>query len=173
MFGHQMETKKHSESFKAHVLMYPLPPLITIVPLLPHYFSLNFLSRSYKLSSFIIKKSIYYLTVLCNKTVCVCVFSCVQLCDPHELQPTRLLWPWNFPWSIGMAGCRFLLQGIFLTRVSKLRLLCILHEQEGSLVAEPPRNNVNNWPQTTQKDTIKSHPGIFASCHCEYSYHVG
>ena len=59
-----METKKHSESFKAHVLMYPLPPLITIVPLLPHYFSLNFLSRSYKLSSFIIKKSIYYLITL-------------------------------------------------------------------------------------------------------------
>ena len=35
--------------------------------------------------------------------------------DLHELQPSRLLCPWDFPGKNTGVGCRFLLQGIYLT----------------------------------------------------------
>ena len=38
---------------------------------------------------------------------------CPILCDPTELQPTRLLHPWNFLGKNTGVGCHFLLQGIF------------------------------------------------------------
>ena len=50
--------------------------------------------------------------------VCVCVCVCVSrsvmsdFCDPHGLQPTRLLCPWNSPGKNTGVGCHFLLQGI-------------------------------------------------------------
>ena len=50
--------------------------------------------------------------------------------QPHGLQHTRLLCPWNFPGKNAGAGCHFLLQGIFLTYGSKQRLL---HWQVDSL----------------------------------------
>ena len=37
-------------------------------------------------------------------------------------------------------GCRFLLQGIFLTQGSKLHLWCLLHWQADSLPTPPPGN---------------------------------
>ena len=42
---------------------------------------------------------------------------------PHGLQPARLLCPWDSPGMNTGAGCRFLLQGIFLAQrlVSWLR----------------------------------------------------
>ena len=46
--------------------------------------------------------------------VCVCVLvtqSCPTLRDPHGLQPTRLLCPWNSPDKNTGLGCHFLLQG--------------------------------------------------------------
>ena len=48
------------------------------------------------------------------------------------------------PLSVGFSrqaywsGCHALLQGIFLTQVSNLNLLCLLHWQAGSLPLEPP-----------------------------------
>ena len=36
--------------------------------------------------------------------------------QPHGLQPTRLLCPWDFPSKNTGVGCYFLLQGIFLTQ---------------------------------------------------------
>ena len=42
---------------------------------------------------------------------------------PHGLQPTGLLCPWNFPGKNAEMGCRFLLQGIFLTQGSNPGLL--------------------------------------------------
>ena len=42
----------------------------------------------------------------------------------HELQPTRLLCPWNFPDKKTGVGSYFLLQGIFLTQESNP---CLLH----------------------------------------------
>ena len=35
---------------------------------------------------------------------------------PHELQPTRLLHPWDFPGQNTGVSCHFLLQEIFLTQ---------------------------------------------------------
>ena len=45
----------------------------------------------------------------------------------HGLQPTRLLSPWDSPAKNTGVGCHFLLQEIFLTQGSNLRLLCLLH----------------------------------------------
>ena len=46
--------------------------------------------------------------------------------QPHGLQPTRLLSPWDSSgWNTGV-GCRFLLQGIFRTQGLNLSLLCLL-----------------------------------------------
>ena len=44
---------------------------------------------------------------------------------PHELQPVRLLCPWNFPGKNTVVDCHFLLHGIFLTQGWNLHLLCI------------------------------------------------
>ena len=44
---------------------------------------------------------------------------------PYGLQASRLLCPWNFPGKNMGAGCHFLLQGIFSTQGSNLRLSCI------------------------------------------------
>ena len=41
----------------------------------------------------------------------------------HGLWPTRLLCPWTFPGKSTGMGCHFLLQGIFSSQGSKLRLL--------------------------------------------------
>ena len=37
---------------------------------------------------------------------------------PHELQPARFLWLWDFPSKYTGVGCRFLFQGLFLTQGS-------------------------------------------------------
>ena len=58
--------------------------------------------------------------------------------QPHGLWPTRLLSPWNSSGKNTGVGCHFLLQGIFLTQGSNLRLLCLLHWQLGSLPLAPP-----------------------------------
>ena len=49
--------------------------------------------------------------------------SCPTL-QPHELQPARLLCPWNSPCQNTGAGCHFLLQGIFATQGLNP---CLLH----------------------------------------------
>ena len=36
--------------------------------------------------------------------------------QPHGLQPTRILCPWDFPGKDSGVGCHFLLQGIFPTQ---------------------------------------------------------
>ena len=57
----------------------------------------------------------------------VSLFACVCMCTqvlqlylthlwPYGLQPTRLLFPWDFPIKNTGVGCHFLLQGIFLTQ---------------------------------------------------------
>ena len=45
----------------------------------------------------------------------VCAQSCLTL-QPHELEPARLLCPWDFPGKNTGVGSHFLLQGIFLTQ---------------------------------------------------------
>ena len=54
------------------------------------------------------------------------VHACSVVSDslkPHELQLTRLLYPWDFPGKNDGVGCHFLLQGISLTPGSNLHLL--------------------------------------------------
>ena len=65
----------------------------------------------------------------------------LQLCltlRPYELQPARLLCPWDSPGKNTGVGCHALLQGIFLTQGSSLHLLSLLHWQAGSLPLVPP-----------------------------------
>ena len=57
---------------------------------------------------------------------------------PHELQPARLLCPWDSPGKSTGAGCYALLQGIFQTQGSNPRLLHLLPWQAGSLPLAPP-----------------------------------
>ena len=52
------------------------------------------------------------------------MLSHVWLCKPMGCSPlARLLCPWNFPGKNTGVGCHFLLQSIFLTQGSNLRLL--------------------------------------------------
>ena len=70
----------------------------------------------------------FFSTVVC---VCVCVFSHSDMSDsfqPHGLQPTRLLCPWDSPGKNIGVGCHSLLQGLFLTQGSNPHLL---HGQAG------------------------------------------
>ena len=50
---------------------------------------------------------------------------CLTLCNPHGLQPTRLLSPWDFSGKDTVVVCHFLLQGIFLTQRSNPHLRLI------------------------------------------------
>ena len=61
---------------------------------------------------------------------CACMISCVWLLWPHRLQPVRLYFLWKFPGKDTGVGCHFLLQRIFPTQGSNLRLL---HWQVDSL----------------------------------------
>ena len=56
----------------------------------------------------------------------MCAFNSLR---SHELQPARLLCPWNFPGKTTGVGCHFLLQGIFPTQASNLCLLHLLRWQ--------------------------------------------
>ena len=49
--------------------------------------------------------------------------SCLTLCNPHGLQPTRLLCPWDSPGKNTGVGCHSLLQGIFPSQWLNLGLL--------------------------------------------------
>ena len=51
----------------------------------------------------------------------------------HELQPARLLHPWNSLGKNTRVGCHFFLQGIFLTQGSKLHLWYLMHWPADSL----------------------------------------
>ena len=62
--------------------------------------------------------------------------------QPHGPQPARLLWKWNFSGKNAGVGFRFLLQEIFLTQGSNLRLLCILQWQAASLPLDQPEKPV-------------------------------
>ena len=65
--------------------------------------------------------------------VCLVAQLCPTFLWPHGLQPTRLLYPWNFPGKNTGVGCHFLLQGIFPTQRSNLCLLGLLYWQVDSL----------------------------------------
>ena len=69
--------------------------------------------------------------------------SCPALCDPVDCSPLGSSVHGDFPGKNTGVGCHFLLQEIFLTQGSNLRLL---HWQVGSLPAdEPPGKPPGCW----------------------------
>ena len=73
--------------------------------------------------------------------VCECAKSLqlsLTLCDPHGLQPARLLCPWDFPGKNTGVDCHALLQGTFPTQGSNPHLLCLLHWQARPLPLARP-----------------------------------
>ena len=54
---------------------------------------------------------------------CFVAQSCLTLLQAHELQPARLLCPWDFPGVNTGVDCHFLLQGIFPIQGSNSSLL--------------------------------------------------
>ena len=58
----------------------------------------------------------------------------------YGLYPARLLCLWDSPGKNTGVGSHALLQGIFPTQGSNLRLLHLLHWQAGSLPLVPPGN---------------------------------
>ena len=64
------------------------------------------------------------------KSTCVLSHSVVSYSlQPHGLQPSRLLCPWDCPGNNTGVGCHFLLQGIFLTKESNpclIQVSCIV-----------------------------------------------
>ena len=77
--------------------------------------------------------------VLVTSWVCAQSLHWVQLLQPHELQPARLLCPQDFPGKNTGVGFHFLLQEIFPTQRLNLGLPCLLHCREifFFLTAEP------------------------------------
>ena len=67
---------------------------------------------------------------------CACMISCVWLLWRHRLQPVRLYFLWKFPGKDTGVGCHFLLQRIFPTQGSNLRL-CLLHWRVDSPPGKP------------------------------------
>ena len=67
------------------------------------------------------------------------VQSCPTLCHPWTVcSPSRLFCLWSFSGKNTGEGGHFLLQGIFPTQGSNLRLLHLQHCQTGSLPLAPP-----------------------------------
>ena len=62
---------------------------------------------------------------------------CAVCSVTQELEPTRLLCPWNFPGKNTEVSCYFLLQGIFLTQGSNQHLLHLLESLPLSHLAGP------------------------------------
>ena len=70
-----------------------------------------------------VKEHFGYHTTKDKKCVCVSRSVVSNSLRPHELQPTRLLCPWNSPGKNTGVGCHFLLQAIFPTQESNRGLL--------------------------------------------------
>ena len=68
--------------------------------------------------------------------------SCLSL-QPHGLQPTRLLFPWDCPSKNVGVGCHFLLQVMLPTQGFEPGSLAL---QADSLPSEPPGRHVNPQP---------------------------
>ena len=53
----------------------------------------------------------YHINSTFLKFCCLVANSCLTLLQPHGLQPTRFLYPWDFPGQNGRMACHFLLEG--------------------------------------------------------------
>ena len=79
----------------------------------------------YTLRNFQPKKDVLYVHMyVCSKSLQLYV-----TLRPQELEPAKLLCPWDSSGSNTGVGCHALLQGIFPTQGSNLSLLCLLNWQ--------------------------------------------
>ena len=85
---------------------------------------------------------------------------CAWLLQPHELWPTRLLCPRDYPGKDTGVGYHFFLQGIFQTQGSNTHLLHILHWQGDSL----PLNHLENPDSLTPNPFSYKPPGALEKC---------
>ena len=121
-------------------LEFSLWPRLTRSQDLPYFRSISFWSSSLLGSILEVTEEVVGCDSLQGEKVLQalsgCVFSCLVRFDslqPHGLQPTRLLCPWNFSGKNTGMGFPFLLQGIFLTQGSNSCFLNLLHWQADSL----------------------------------------
>ena len=98
--------------------------------------------------------------------VCVCVHSVVSDSLQRHGLPTRLLCPQDFPGKNTGVGCYFLLEGLFLTQGSNLRLLHVLCWQAGSLPLAPPGKSRNHLEGLLKKDFWTSRVSDIAGVQC-------
>ena len=97
------------------------------------------------LSSCYTTNSLEHLISILTQHPCVCAKSLSDCLLPHELQPARLLYPWDSPGKNTGVGCHFLLQGIFPTQRSNLSLLHLLHWQVDSLPLVPGKPTLYSY----------------------------
>ena len=71
---------------------------------------------------------------------------CAVCSVAQELEPTRLLCPWNFPGKNTEVSCSFLLQEIFLTQGSNLHVQHLLHCSRVFTTEPPGRPHVHGLP---------------------------
>ena len=87
-------------------------------------------------------------TTCVQKALCAkSLQSCPTLCDPMDCSPARLLCPWDSPGQNTGVGWHALLQGIFLTQGSNLRLLHLPALAGGSFIPGKPMKSLG--PRTS------------------------
>ena len=103
--------------------------------------------------------------IINNLCMYACVLSCSVVSDslqPHGLQLTRLLCPWDFPGKNTDVGSHSLLQGIFPTLGSDPHLLHLLHCQVDSLPLMAPGKPIEeHWKNNPHKSKQQESSNIF------------
>ena len=87
---------------------------------------------------------------------------------PWTVAPLRLLCPWDFPDKNIGVGCHFLLQGIFLTPGSNLRLLRLLHWQEDALPLSHLGNPINGRARIKSRSSPSLHCFNYSTLLCYF-----
>ena len=115
------------------------------------------------------------LQICLSAWLCACWVTSVLSASvwPHGLWPARLLCLWESPGKNLWVGCHFLLQGIFLTQGSNLRLLGLLHWQADSLslshLGNLQRQKAEGWlPATGMGDGSEN--GSFCLLSIEFQF---
>ena len=97
------------------------------------------------------------------KRCCFCCVakSCPTLLWPHELQPTRLLCPWDFPGKNTRVGHHFLLQGIFPTQESNPHLRHCMWVLYHWATWEDRRRDDWEWRKSTKSRATEEGPSPY------------
>ena len=97
-------------------------------------------------------------------TTCVCSLVSNSL-QPHRLEPTRLLGPWDYSGKNTAVGYHFLLQGIFPTQESNLYPQWLLHWHADSLP-------LSHWEAHYSQQPKENNPNIHYPFHTMEYYSV-